>query len=156
MKHRLRLGLVAGALLMSGMGITAFDAAPAHAALTCTGSGCNGKDPMLYGCNATAHTVNSTTWSDGAAGTLATQTVQLRYSTKCKASWARVVVTVKGTAHVTYSYAYMDPYKSTTKRTIYNAGSVYSKMRSGSSVNACGKTNFNNGAVVQTNCTSAG
>ena len=156
MRTKLRLGLAAAALLVSTFGVTAIGASPAHAALSCTGSGCNGKNPSLYGCTATAHTVNSTTWSDGAAGSLATQKVELRYSTKCKASWARVTATGTGTIHVTSTKAYMSPYATSTGRTILHSGAVYSNMRAGSAVNACGKTNFNNGAVIQTNCTGAG
>jgi hypothetical protein len=156
MRNKFHLGLAAAAVLVSTLGIAVIGVSPAHAALSCTASGCNGKDPVAYGCAATAHTVNSTTWSDGAAGSLATQKVELRYSTKCKASWARVTATGTGTIHVTSTKAYMAPYTTSTGRTIYHSGSVYSKMRAGSAVSACGKTNFNNGAVIQTNCTGAG
>ena len=151
----MRRGVLATVVLATSLAFATSAPTAAHA-LSCSGRGCNGKNPQTYGCSKDATTVNSTTWEDGAAGTLTRQVVELRHSNACEASWARVVTTATGTAHVLYGQAYMDPYKSTTKRIRYLPGGTYSNMRAGSSVTACGKSNFNHGAVIQTHCTSAG
>ncbi|MEW1839199.1 DUF2690 domain-containing protein [Nonomuraea angiospora] len=64
-------------------------AAPAVAAVGCTNSGCNNKDPNAMGCGADATTLDSAS-NQGV-------TVDLRYSRTCNAAWARVRAT--GTDH---------------------------------------------------------
>lgn len=129
----------------------------ANAAVGCRGSGCNGKSPVTMGCAADAVSINRVVDEDRASGgTFGRQVVTLRYSRRCNASWARVTASAGGTARVTRTTAYMGGYKATTKRVLNGAGSTYSNMRAGSAINACGKTSFNNGAVVKTNCATAG
>jgi Protein of unknown function (DUF2690) len=130
---------------------------PSAAAASCRGSSCNGKNPVTMGCAADAVTINSVVDEDRASGgTFGRQVVQLRYSRKCNASWSRVTGTAGGTAAVTSSAAYMGGYKSSTQRTRSSSGSVYSKMRAGSAINSCGRTSYNNGAVVKVHCATAG
>jgi Protein of unknown function (DUF2690) len=60
---------------------------PATAA-GCYASGCNGLDPHLTGCDATASTVDHATyWSTSQGEYL---TIYLRYSTACDANWAAI------------------------------------------------------------------
>ena len=92
--------------------------------------------------------------SGGKGGTFGRQVVTLRYSQRCKASWSRVTASAGGTAAVTKNVAFMNRYSSKTKRTVNGPGSVYSKMRSGKA-RACGTTNFNGKAVIETHCVSA-
>jgi hypothetical protein len=86
MKTLLRgIGMVA-VMIAAG---AALSVAPASAStdtaqlLTCTGSGCLGKNPMLYTCSQDAQTVRSAS-REGA-------TIQLRYSPSCRSAWAREV-----------------------------------------------------------------
>lgn len=126
-------------------------------AVGCHGASCNGKSPVVMGCAADAVTVTSVVDQDNAAGgTFGRQVVQLRYSRRCNAAWARVIAAAGGTAHVTWSRAFMGGYRTSTQRSLAGPGSVYSKMRSGSAVNACGRTSFNEGAVVMAHCATAG
>jgi hypothetical protein len=145
-----------GAVVVMATAVTVLSAAPASAA-GCFGHTCNGRNPVAMGCGADAVTINHVTQQDNASGgTFGRQVVQLRYSRRCNASWARVIASAGGTAHVTSSSAYMGGFSSTTRRTIFASGSVYSNMRAGSAVNACGRTSFNHGNVVFTNCATAG
>ena len=126
-------------------------------AVGCHGVGCNGKSPIALGCSADAVSINHVVFDDHASGgTFGHQVVTLRYSRHCNASWARVNASAGGTVHVTTSTAYMGGFKASTKRTRSGPGSTYSNMRAGSSIQSCGTTNFNNGAVVHTDCASAG
>lgn len=131
--------------------------AGAAAAVGCRGSSCNGKNPVAMGCAADATSINRVIDEDRASGgTFGRQVVTLRYSRRCNASWARVTASAGGTAAVTTSTAYMGGYKTSTRRTRVGPGSGYSKMRSGSAISACGRTSYNNGAVVKINCATAG
>ncbi len=129
----------------------------AMAAVGCRGSSCNGKSPVAMRCSADAVTINSVVDEDRASGgTFGRQVVSLRYSRRCNASWSRVSASAGGTAQVTKSKAYMGGFKLSTQRVRGGPGSVYSKMRAGSAINSCGRTSFNNNAVVKTNCATAG
>jgi hypothetical protein len=131
-------------------------ASPAFA-VGCHGSACNGRNPVTMGCATDAVSVNHVVFEDNAAGgTFGRQVVTLRYSRRCNASWARVTASAGGTAAVTSSSAYMGGFKSLTIRTRSGAGTVYSKMRAGSAINACGRTSFNHGNVVEVQCATAG
>ena len=137
--------------------LTPLGFAGAASAAGCRGSGCNGKSPVTMGCAADAVSINRVVDEDRASGgTFGRQVVTLRYSRRCNASWARVTSSAGGTAAVTSATAYMGGYKTSTKRTMSGPGSIYSKMRSGSSINSCGRTSYNNGAVVKINCATAG
>ncbi len=131
-------------------------AAPAYA-VGCRGSGCNGRNPVTMGCAADAVSINHVVFEDHASGgTFGRQVVTLRYSRRCNASWARVTASAGGTAAVTSSSAYMGGYRTSTIRYRSGAGSVYSNMRAGSAINACGRTSWNHGAVVKVQCATAG
>ena len=154
----LRLTRLAIALaLVLAATVVAPNVAVAAPTVGCRGSGCNGKDPVTMGCAADAASVNKVVDEDRASGgTFGRQVVTLRYSRRCNASWARVTSSAGGTAAVTTATAYMGGYRTSTKRTMSGPGSLYSKMRSGSAINACGRTSFNSGAVFKTNCATAG
>jgi hypothetical protein len=47
-------------------------------------------------------------------------------------------------------------YRTSTQRTRTGPGTVFSNMRAGSAVNACGRTVWNHGAVVKQACATAG
>ena len=150
-----RLAIVLGFALAATLGPLGI--AGAAPTVGCRGSGCNGKSPVAMGCAADAASINKVVDEDRASGgTFGRQVVTLRYSRRCNASWARVTSSAGGTAAVTNATAYMGGYKTSTKRTMTGPGSIYSKMRSGSAINACGRTSYNSAAVVKTNCATAG
>lgn len=156
-KHRwTRVGMVAavaaGSLMVGG------GAAHAGPEPPCVREFCEGLNPVTVGCNAGAVVVNKVVFEDNAAGgTFGKLVVRLMYSPTCDASWARVTAKAGGTAHVTRSSAWMGAgHRAATKQVRDGHGSIVSKMTSGSSVIACGKANFNEGAVVEARCTSAG
>jgi hypothetical protein len=76
-----RLIALVCALMFTVAASWAFGPGPASAS-TCSGSTCNGKDPNTYGCSSDAVTLDN--WTDLWLG------VELRYSKKCYAAWARV------------------------------------------------------------------
>jgi hypothetical protein len=154
----LRLTRLAAALALTiAASVGSPNVAVAAPIVGCRGTGCNGESPVAMRCATDAVSVNNVVDEDRASGgTFGRQVVTLRYSRRCNASWARVTSSAGGTAAVTTATAYMGGYKTSTKRTKPGSGSVYSKMRSGSAINACGRTSFNNGAVVKTNCATAG
>lgn len=153
----IRIAAAAGFTLSATLFALAGSGAAPALAVGCHGSGCNGKSPVTMGCDADAVSINRVVDQDNASGgTFGRQVVTLRYSWRCNASWARVTASAGGTAAVTTSRAYMGGYQTSTKRTMSGAGSLYSKMRSGSAINACGRTSYNHGAVIKTNCATAG
>jgi Protein of unknown function (DUF2690) len=149
---------VAALVIVAALGpVVALVGQPSASAAGCHGSSCNGKSPVTMGCAADAVTINSVVDEDHASGgTFGRQVVQLRYSRSCNASWSRVTGTAGGTAAVTSSVAYMGGFKSSTQRSVSGPGSVYSKMRSGSAINSCGRTSYNHGAVIKVHCATAG
>ncbi len=72
------LGVATAVVAVSGLTV----AAPLASAATCSGSGCNGKNPQTYGCAGDGDTVSNATASNG-------HYIELRYSKKCKAVWVR-------------------------------------------------------------------
>ncbi|WP_354643777.1 DUF2690 domain-containing protein [Kitasatospora camelliae] len=84
---RRRIGVLAGvgALALSAL----VGVSPAHAAVGCYGSGCNGKDPQALGCYADAYTGSQVTTDDG-------RLLQLRYSPACGAAWGRLLQSYVG------------------------------------------------------------
>lgn len=73
--------LLAAAVLT--MSTVILPAAGAHAAgLSCYAKTCNGQDPQNYGCAGDARTVRSVAEFG--------YTVELRFSAKCMAAWARI------------------------------------------------------------------
>jgi hypothetical protein len=71
-----------------GLIVPAMIATPAYAA-TCSGYGCDYKDPIATGCNAGSYTVTSAsiTYQGVNYGT-----VELRWSPTCQTNWARTTV----------------------------------------------------------------
>ena len=51
--------------------------------VTCSGNGCNGRNPEAAGCGADAYTVQTIVFSNSY--------VQLRYSPRCGTNWGRVI-----------------------------------------------------------------
>jgi hypothetical protein len=79
----MKRGLVAAAtLIVTLMGVTLIDAAPAAASVGCNSTGCNGKDPNAMGCSADAKTIDQYNDANG-------DTLELRKSTACWAAWVR-------------------------------------------------------------------
>ncbi len=99
--QRLRRFLFSIALLVSLFGMTAFvgvSTVSAHAVqrsspqVTCSGNGCNGKDPVATGCASGAYTVQTAVFSNS--------NVELRYSPTCKTNWGLVTSKVSATVLV--------------------------------------------------------
>ncbi|MFK0118992.1 DUF2690 domain-containing protein [Streptomyces sp. NPDC090994] len=84
--HRLPR-LLAGTLAVLALGVTApaEASAPAAPAAACTGASCNGKNPHTTGCDKDAVTPSGAVARSAGGG----PAVQLRYSKKCNAVWAR-------------------------------------------------------------------
>lgn len=61
---------------------------PAAPNLTCSGYGCDGRDPINYGCASTAITAES---ANIYMGSTKIGEAQLRYSTACRTVWGRVL-----------------------------------------------------------------
>lgn len=77
-------GVAVMVMAIVGMSVVPASASPDSAQLlTCSGSGCLGKNPQLYTCSQDTQTVR--TASRGGA------TIQLRYSPSCRSAWAREV-----------------------------------------------------------------
>src|SRR5689334_13029472 len=93
--QRMRLFLFCTVLLaiLGGMTVLAGTriAAASTAQVTCSGNGCNGKDPIATGCAVGAYTVQT--------GVLPDFFVQLRYSPHCGTNWGRVISRI-GSAHL--------------------------------------------------------
>jgi Protein of unknown function (DUF2690) len=62
---------------------------PATPEVTCSGHGCDGKDPESTGCASTAITAEYANIFDAYAERIGQ--LQLRYSTACRTVWARVI-----------------------------------------------------------------
>src|SRR5438477_6662307 len=79
------LAVLLGATLLLNPQHTAYahTTAQARASATCSGNGCNNKDPDQTGCAVGAYTVQT--------GVLASAYIQLRYSPTCGTNWARVL-----------------------------------------------------------------
>lgn len=75
-----RIGAVVATTLLVAGGVLA--AEPAQAAVSCTYTSCDKKDPQAAGCSTDATTIFSRTLTMG--------TIQLRHSNACKAFWTRV------------------------------------------------------------------
>ena len=152
MNHRIRWGIAVVALFSASIGTLALGPGAANAA-SCSGGGCDGKNPVTHGCASDAKTVRSHVWSDHAAGgTFGQQVIKLRHSAHCKAFWAQVTTTAGGTAHVTSGQAYMSGFKPSTVHNHLGPGTVYSNMRADIAVSACGRANFNGGTVIAIHC----
>ena len=78
------LALAAG-LAVAGPGVPTAQAAGAEAAVSCSGHGCDYKDPKATGCDAGAVTVHSISTRFGR--------VDLRWSGTCQTNWVRVNTT---------------------------------------------------------------
>jgi len=90
--QRIRLFLFSSVLLIALFGTTAFTAVSTasahttqsnHPQVTCSGNGCNGKDPEATGCAADAYTVQT--------AVLSSSFVELRFSPTCGTNWGRVL-----------------------------------------------------------------
>ena len=91
--QRMRLVLFSMALLVLLFGLTAIVAyaqvttyarvaRKSQVQVTCSVTGCNGRDPQTTGCAADAYTVQTAVFSNAF--------VELRYSPTCKTNWGRV------------------------------------------------------------------
>ncbi|MFE7590761.1 DUF2690 domain-containing protein [Kitasatospora sp. NPDC057512] len=75
-------GLAAVTTALTGFAVPAASAATPQVTAGCYASSCSGRDPIQMGCNADAYTVESVSSAYG--------TIELRYSSSCKANWARI------------------------------------------------------------------
>lgn len=64
-------------------------AAPSASAVSCSGNGCNGKDPIYTGCNQNAYLAKEYIMTDR-RGIAIAQKVQVYYSRSCGTNWIRV------------------------------------------------------------------
>jgi hypothetical protein len=107
--------LLAAFLVISAM--------PIHrATASCSGSSCNGQDPVSQGCSGYTATYKDIS---GAAGSIE---VQLRYSSGCNANWARTL----SLDQTKYLLAGLD---NLGYGTLIWGGDVYSNMWNGSVTN---------------------
>ena len=84
--------ILAGITVLEGTrAVLASTAQHSNPQVTCSGNGCNGKDPIATGCAAGAYTVQT--------GVLLDFLVQLRYSPRCGTNWGRVISRI-GSAHL--------------------------------------------------------
>lgn len=58
---------------------------------SCSGSGCNGRDPSAQGCGSDAHALGGTRYFN-VRNNQAYMSIQVRASNSCRASWARVTI----------------------------------------------------------------
>ncbi|MFD5433241.1 DUF2690 domain-containing protein [Kitasatospora sp. NPDC127067] len=79
---RVLVGLAVAATALGGLAAPTASAATPRVTAGCYGSSCNGQDPVDMGCSPDAYTVESV------ASTLGT--IELRYSSSCRANWARI------------------------------------------------------------------
>lgn len=86
-KSRLICALAALAILVT-LGATALPthAAPSRPAAGCSGSGCNGQDPIAMGCANDAYTARSQALYRAGEQI---GTVEMRWSPSCQTNWAR-------------------------------------------------------------------
>lgn len=113
---------------------------PARAA-GCSGTGCNGKDPIAMGCSNDAYTVTSADIKNGSGQTIGR--VDLRWSPSCQTNWGRVVSYV-GSANLFVMLT--DCSRNEISGTYYQlAGttSVYGDMRYNTTVRAKGAFGWN-------------
>jgi hypothetical protein len=106
---------------------------PAQAA-TCSGYGCDGRDPVVTGCASGTVTNTGTTYIYNGAGQ-ALAYLELRYSVGCATNWGRI--TRVGSASAIYVYVYRpSPYASTYT---YGGGgsSYYGDQLYGSGMTVC-------------------
>ncbi|MFF1906449.1 DUF2690 domain-containing protein [Kitasatospora sp. NPDC058218] len=85
---RILFGLAAAATALTGLAAPTASAATTQVTAGCYGYSCNGQDPVDMGCNTDAYTVESV---DSAKGK-----IELRYSSSCRANWARISGTSVG------------------------------------------------------------
>ncbi|MGW7446645.1 DUF2690 domain-containing protein [Kitasatospora sp. NPDC054795] len=85
---KILFGLAAAATALGGLAAPTASAATTQVTASCYGSSCNGQDPIDMGCNTDAYMVESA-WSEYG-------TIELRYSSSCKANWARLSGGAKG------------------------------------------------------------
>ncbi|MEU3570326.1 DUF2690 domain-containing protein [Kitasatospora sp. NPDC036755] len=81
-------GLAAAATALTGLTAPTASATTTQVTAGCYGPSCNGQDPVDMGCNTDAYTVG---WTDSAKGK-----IELRYSSSCRANWARISGTSVG------------------------------------------------------------
>lgn len=96
--------------LMALTTMVVIQAGPAQAA-TCSGFGCDGRDPIVTGCASGTVTNTGTTYIYNSAGQPLAY-LELRYSVGCATNWGRI--TRVGSASSIYVYVYRpSPYAST-------------------------------------------
>lgn len=120
-------------------------AGPAQAA-TCSGYGCDGRDPVATGCASGTVTNTGTTYIYNSAGQPLAY-LELRYGAACGTNWGRI--TRVGSASSIYVYVYRpNPYASTIT---YGGGgsSYYGDQLYGSGMTVCAVGQANDSATGQ-------
>jgi len=123
-------------MIMLVAGVLAWPSALSASSVGCHGTGCRGKDPQAMGCWRDARTL-AVRPIPGTAGAGFNEYVELRYSPRCGAKWARTLSRVAPQTIRTGAYVY--GHFAATKVTKYGLGAsrVWSKMWTGT-VRACG------------------
>lgn len=117
------------AVLILAVSLIAIGGAPSASAVTCSGHGCDGKDPIYTGCNQNAYLAKEYIMKDR-YGIAIWDKVQVYYSRSCGTNWVRVTGNPYGGA--TYKMIQsLNPngtvmYNET--ETDYGYGSSYSMM----------------------------
>ena len=106
------------------------------AAAGCYGTGCNGRDPIEMGCHYDAYTVSSTPITTQ-NGTVVGR-VELRWSPRCQANWARAESHVGPTSMFVQLLECSKAPVSGTYYELPHTSSVYGDMRGGLTVRAQG------------------
>jgi hypothetical protein len=109
----------------------------------CSGANCRGKDPVAAGCSKTAVTL--------AVRTGGGVRIELRYSARCRAKWARVT-NLAGNQRP-WTQASLSPWQDSVN-VIQRKSVVWSGMWSGAGIAACGAPSPDSQLTPQPLCTA--
>jgi hypothetical protein len=86
-------------MVFAFVGPGSFHQPQSASAASCSGTGCNGKDPGETQCNdASSYTVRSTTMTFEGGRVRFTARLELRYSPTCGTNWAKATITSANTS----------------------------------------------------------
>lgn len=127
-------------LLVIGLALVTIMPMASVQAAGCSGTGCDGKDPMAMGCSGDAYTVTSAN-INSSGQTIGR--VDLRWSPNCQTNWGRVVSYV-GNTNLFVMLTYCNNAEvSGTYYQLSNTTSVYGNMKYNTTVRAKGAFGLN-------------
>jgi hypothetical protein len=128
-------------LTIIALTLSLFFSTPPVAAAGCSGTGCDGKDPVQMGCSGDAYTVNSADIRNSSNQVIGR--VDLRWSPSCKTNWGKVVSYV-GSANLFVMLTYCnDSEVSGTYYQLSGSTSVFGDMKYNTTVRAKGAFGLN-------------